>query len=1237
MQATASALQSESLLPGIFFVCDFSLDSGAAAGLTSNDFMSATSQSGTGSGRWQPPPVEAMQAALPQYRFESLLGHGGMGAVYKALQISLEREVAVKILPRGLLDDSDANYLERFKNEARTMARMSHPGIVNVYDFGETACGLLYFVMEYVDGTDVARMITVQGRLPPEHALAVTAHVCDALAYAHSHGVIHRDVKPANILINREGSVKVADFGLAKASDGRDSGLTKSNLTMGTPDFVAPEALIAGVPLDGRADLYAIGVMLYQMLTGEIPRGIWMMPGTRLGTDPRFDAIIAKAMQTDREARYQSAMEIRRDLDTILSTPRAAVQPRSAPPPVRHGTRKPTTAKKPDVEDEPPPPPPPSRMPSTAAIAAVGLAATLAVGFFLFLAPSKPREADVVAASAPPPAAAPAPVQASPSLSAAPSPATVPSVEPPPATPPAAAPVMATPPAAPVMDAAPAPERPVRTAVFTFKGSRYQLVREPLNWNEARAKAGAEGGHLATIPDKDTDDWLRETFLNEIEPGMAFWLGGHKESRSTEWVWITGEPFDYQNHSPNAPSGFIPHHGLMWRRSEGEEDSSGWWRFGVSSNKGVAGYLIEWDETPPAKPAEAPAMPVAVIPAKPEPAPADPRLAQLEAGFKTRHEADAEKPYQTALAALNQSYVNNGIARARAAAQQKGALDEVTALDAEKERIQAGLGLPPSDLDNLPASLKQLRATYRAAHDKLLAERDRKAAPLYDIYVQALDARIAELTRADEIARAQEVKTLRDEIAGRRLAADAAATPAAPAQPAAEKADAADTGGRSRWQEAARWAVTVGGFVRINKGGQILDVRRESDIPPGRFEVVGFYLNGNPKSEAVTAEDFTRLSGARALEAFELRSVRVDDKAFEFLATTPALTRFVVTNARVTDALIPHLAALPQLAELEIQGAPEFTGAGLEKMASLPVLRQVWISDSKMGDTALQVLLRAKKLESLNLSVSEITDDGAAALHALPALSRLILNRCQNLTGAFLKSWPVMPALRELYLESLSMTAEEYDALARQTHLTLFNAAFQPAFDDQALARLAPLTRLETLQAWSTRVTGTGFQALKNWAALKNLSLGNDTPVSGEGITAISQACPRLERLDCGSALNLQPEDFRPLAGMKMLRQLTVPAACVNDAAFAEIAQIPGLETLSAWDTPITAKGIAALKPAKLLTALNISNCKSVDDSALPALKDLRFLRDLTLRDTAVSEAAVTELRKALPRCRIQY
>ena len=280
-----------------------------------------SSPAGIAGGTWQPPAPEVLQEYFPQYEIVALLGRGGMGAVYKGWQRSLDRFVAIKILPPGM-DDAEGNYTERFKQEAKSMAKLMHPGIVAVFDAGETPSGLLYFVMEFVEGTDVSHMVQSQGKLPPEHALAITAHVCDALHYAHTHGIVHRDIKPANIMVNMEGAVKVADFGLAKHSDPALGGLTKTNMAIGTPDFVAPEALIPGANLDGRADLYAVGVMLDQMLTGNIPRGMFTMPSVMIReVDPRFDAIVAKAMKYDREERYQSASEFRRALDVILTTP----------------------------------------------------------------------------------------------------------------------------------------------------------------------------------------------------------------------------------------------------------------------------------------------------------------------------------------------------------------------------------------------------------------------------------------------------------------------------------------------------------------------------------------------------------------------------------------------------------------------------------------------------------------------------------------------------------------------------------------------------------------------------------------------------------------------------------------------------------------------------------------------------------------------------------------------------
>jgi len=196
--------------------------------------------------QWQPPTPEEIQAQFPQYEILSLIGHGGMGAVYRARQLNLDRFVAIKVLAPNL-DGVDGAYAARFKEEARTMAQLSDPGIVPVFDAGQTADGLLYFVMECIEGTDLAVMIKDMGRLPPAQASAITTDVCDALEYAHTNGVIHRDIKPANIMVDARGRVRVADFGLAKSSE-RNAGLTRSDLSVGTPDFIAPEAFCPGRP-----------------------------------------------------------------------------------------------------------------------------------------------------------------------------------------------------------------------------------------------------------------------------------------------------------------------------------------------------------------------------------------------------------------------------------------------------------------------------------------------------------------------------------------------------------------------------------------------------------------------------------------------------------------------------------------------------------------------------------------------------------------------------------------------------------------------------------------------------------------------------------------------------------------------------------------------------------------------------------------------------------------------------
>ena len=1049
--------------------------------------------------RWQPPTPEHLQTLLPAYEILSIIGKGGMGAVYQGRQKSLDRLVAIKLLPPEAADN-DMEFVARFKNEARTMAKMNHPAIVHVYDFGETLDGQLYIVMEYIDGTDVAKMLQSQGKLPPEHALAISAHVCDALQYAHTHGVVHRDIKPANILLNMEGQIKVADFGLAKTTDTSQAGLTKTNMAMGTPDFVAPETLTPGMNVDGRADLYAVGVMLYNMLTGQVPRGAFRMPSVTSATDMRFDKIIGQCMEMDPAMRYQTAFDVRRDLDVILTTPLAkpgvrtiSVKPRDLPqkpvgksPSTPQQQRPPGSAGVPVRTSQPPPSgpaakpaPPPAKTGQRAqapaappqkskagmiyGIAAVVAVVAAAVAFLLSSGKkptaqtaSKPRENTTTkpastalhsgtftleAADGKPSGGARPDEKAvviydwgtgsnlewsqdqvdagtyqitlsaggfrprdhemrleigSQSLSfhlrsdtgsgykTSDYPVgliTLPSrargirlrclnegkvekekyqentfhlraVK-----------FTATKPAAPALAASPtAAYKP--NAVLTFAGHRYQLVPEKLKWDAAKAKAESMGGHLATITTKEENDWVWGSIMSKLKKTAADPTGDRcfigaiqRKAPDGPWEWITGEPFSLQtwmgrfpddkNNSgkvatlqskswddvaqsyealsflvewddaaPAKPAPLaltspvnllayvdvkrdavygewtLSEEGLLLKQAAGmkllgfHEDlpdeydfeieftpakgereviqvlpvSGGTalhWRMGVNKNdptlfafgpvldgknpedpkrteavvkhprlqadlryrstvevrKGSLRALLDGKEVlkwsgdfkrfPMEKsaalklrdplqagvgghdsgiifhkaelrpPSAAPSVAEVVKPAEPAPKtppmpaaesaqPADPRLAQLEAGYQTHYDSDAQKPFLAAVAALNQSYAANGISRARAAAQSKGSLAEVNALDAEKTAIESGGGVPVEDAADAPESIKTLRSTYRTVLARLTAERDAKAAPLLQLYLGALDVYVADLTKADKIDEARKVQALRD-------------------------------------------------------------------------------------------------------------------------------------------------------------------------------------------------------------------------------------------------------------------------------------------------------------------------------------------------------------------------------------------------------------------------------------------------------------------------------------------
>ena len=268
--------------------------------------MSADSQEFTS---FEAPPLEELDSLLEGYHFESFIAQGGMGAVYLARQISLDREVAVKVLPREF--GEDASFRESFQSEAKLMAKLNHINLIGIYDFGDID-GMLYIIMEYVKGKSLHDLAYGKA-IKQETAVEIIGGICSGLSHAHQAGILHRDIKPANILLGKKAVPKVGDFGLA-----RPSGNTESGVIYGTPGYSAPEVLGAPDKVDHRTDIFAVGVMFYELLTGNMPGDSYVSVTEFAGVDRRFDKIIQKAIHPDIESRHDSAEEFKEAIDAVI-------------------------------------------------------------------------------------------------------------------------------------------------------------------------------------------------------------------------------------------------------------------------------------------------------------------------------------------------------------------------------------------------------------------------------------------------------------------------------------------------------------------------------------------------------------------------------------------------------------------------------------------------------------------------------------------------------------------------------------------------------------------------------------------------------------------------------------------------------------------------------------------------------------------------------------------------------
>jgi tRNA A-37 threonylcarbamoyl transferase component Bud32 len=286
------------------------------------------------------PALEQIAAAFPQFEILGLIGVGGMGAVYKARQRHLDRLVALKILPETLA--ARPAFAERFNREARVLARLNHPNIVTVHDFGQSG-GFFYLLMEYVDGVNLRQAMRAS-RFTPSQALDLVPRICEALQFAHDEGILHRDIKPENILLDTRDRVKIADFGIAKlvGDSAPDVTLTVSGAALGTPAYMAPEQIERPAEVDHRADIYSLGVVLYEMLTGELPLGRFAAPSEKTPVDRRVDDLVFRALEKEPEKRFQSATEVRTGVQDLSHPPIPAASAPSATGSA--GGRAPTTS-----------------------------------------------------------------------------------------------------------------------------------------------------------------------------------------------------------------------------------------------------------------------------------------------------------------------------------------------------------------------------------------------------------------------------------------------------------------------------------------------------------------------------------------------------------------------------------------------------------------------------------------------------------------------------------------------------------------------------------------------------------------------------------------------------------------------------------------------------------------------------------------------------------------------------
>ncbi len=1111
---------------------------------------------GSGGGPWTPPRIDEMTRLFPGYEILTLLGHGGMGAVYKARQISLDRIVAIKLLPLQI--GRDREFTERFTREAQTMARLHHPNLVALYNFGQTPEGHLFFVMEYVEGATLHDLAHTRA-LTPARVIRIMGQVCEGLASAHREGVVHRDIKPPNILVDVHGVAKVADFGLArstKANSGQT--LTIRGMVVGTLDYMAPEQR-RGERVDQNADIYALGVVLYEALTGQLPRGVFPPVSQLIGTPHAIDEIISRAMQQDPAKRFQSAMELKLALDTA---PLHAAAVRHAPPlPTRVGTAvpsRPPGGEKPSADrwGQRSLPKPGMWIAIAAAVVVVSL-----LGYAL-MQPSKS-----VRTVAPHYVPTPAPLI----IAATPAPKRPVAV------------VKAAPATAPKPAAAATPSAPL-----TFGDSRYQFIRSQASWMQAKTEAEFKGGHLATITTKEEAEWIRKTFGPELPRKWSrIWIGAYQADRDDTWHWVTDEEFKFSDWIPSEPNGaktgnVKPPFCAGLSTSLEPFTSNGWDDTGAADT-GVVGYLVEWDEpktAPPAAPvamttpAPAPAAPMAATPA-PAVDEAALRLTALKAQYDAAYARDIAKTFDAGRDMLQANY-QAAIDREIAKAAQSGKFADTVALREERVRASLGKGLDSND-SALPEVLKPLRASYRTSLAKLETDRAAKLKPIRDGYLKLLDAAQAEFTRAQKVEFALAVQQRRDAITGEWTAETGSASAAKTESPMSLTGAATDAA-TSSWRRAALLALRFNGRLEIRADGRRQTINIEGELPAKRYEVMRIDFIDVAKNAKLTDADLTPLVQCKELDEFKIERAPVTAKGLEVLRGMSELKALRIYSCpQVNDQATPAIGTLANLTQLELTGCA-ITKEGLKNLARCTKLRRLNLSGQNLSAAGLGALAQ---LPIDDLTLTDLAELTALDLSGFRQLKTLVINSVRDAKARVLDTVSKLKSLESLRLGNSGLVDDDF-------------------------AKLAGLSNLKGLELDNGAIRGPGLASLRSCRSFERLRLAN-CGLGDAALETIGRDLSGLRVLAITGANQVQGSAFRALGKSRTLKEVSVADGVGDDAVAAELSLLSGVEVLNFNGCPqLSDTGLESLSRLKSLKRVALHRCTKLTDAGVAAFRKAR-------------------------------